>query len=125
MNRNKAAGGFTLLEMVLAVGILGTAMVVIIRGYTASVSGLEQTSEKAACFMLAENLLSRHEIEGEFPDGDTSGDFEGDFDGFSWKISAEPFSYEGVVFEGVLRVDIIVKGPGGGRADIMTFRENI
>ena len=123
--QKKVGGGFTLLEMVIAVGILGTALIVIIRGYTACAAGLEKTSERKTAFMLAENLLAQYEAEGEFPSGGSSGDFQGGFDGFGWEISTAPLSHEGDVFEGILRVDVVVKGPGGEKVNIVTFRENI
>ena len=116
--------GFTLLEMVIAVGILGIALVVIMRGYIVTLRTLEHTSARATAFMLAENLLAEYELEGDFSPGADSGEFGEDFEGFRWERSVSPLSYEGEVFEGVLRVEVSVYRGGEEGARLVTFVED-
>ena len=120
----RSGRGFTLLEMVIAVGILGVALVVIMRGYIVTLRSLEQSSVRATAFMLAENLLAEYELEGDFSPGDDSGEFGEDFEGFRWERSVSPFLYEGEVFEGVLRVEVSVYREGEEGVRLVTFIEN-
>ncbi len=117
--------GFTLLELVVAVGILSIALVVIIRGYVVTLRALEHSSGRAAAFMLAENLLAEYELEGDFSPGEDSGRFEGEFEGFFWEMSAVPLSYEGEVFDGILRVEFSVYRAGEEGVKVVTFVEDL
>ncbi len=113
--------GFTLLELVVAVGILSIALVVIIRGYVVTLRGMEHASGRMTAFMLAENLLAEYELEGDFSPGEESGRFEEEFEGFLWEMSVAPLSYGGEVFDGVLRVEFSVYREGEEGVNLVTF----
>jgi type II secretion system protein I len=121
----RAKRGFTLLEVVIAAGILGIALVVIIRGYALALRGMERASAGSYAFMLAENLLAEYELDNDFSPGEDSGEFEDEAAGFLWKRSVSPLSYGGEVFEGVLRVEISVYREGDEGATLVTFIENL
>ncbi len=124
LRRGALKRGFTLLEMVIAVGILGAALVVVIRGYVVTLRSLEHASGRATAFMLAENLLVEYELEGDFSPGEYAGEFEEDFEGFRWEISAGPLSYDGEVLEGVLRVEVSVYRAGDVGVKLVTYVGN-
>lgn len=115
--------GFTILELVVAFGILGIALVVILRGYATALRGMEHTSGRMTAFMLAENLLAEYELEGDFSPGEDSGRFEEEFEDFYWKMTAAPLSGGGEVFEGILRVEFSVHREGEEGVKLVTFIE--
>lgn len=117
--------GFTLLEMVIAVGILGIALVVIIRGYAVTLRSLDYAAGRMTAFMLAENLLVEYELEGEFSEGYDSGVFEGGFESFRWERTVSPLQYEEEIAEGVLRVQISVFRNRDVEASLVTFVEGL
>lgn len=116
--------GFTLLELVIAVGILSIALVVIIRGYVVTLGGMEHASGRMTAFMLAENLLTEYELDGDFSPGDDSGRFEEEFEGFFWEMSAVPLSWGGEVVDGILRVEFSVYREGEEGVNLVTFVED-
>ncbi len=113
--------GFTLLEMVIAAGILGIALVVIIRGYVLTLRGLDYSAGRMGAFMLAENLLAEYELAGEFSPEQESGSAEG---GFSWSRSVTPLAYEGVELPGIFRVEVTVSREGGVQVSLTTYVRN-
>ncbi len=105
--------GFSMLEMMIAVGILGTALVVILRAHAVNLRMLEYSGRKTTAIMLAENLISEIELMPAPEPGEESGNFEGDFSGFEWRTLIAPLSYDGRVFEDVLRVEVRVSWDEG------------
>ncbi len=119
--RQTRAGGFTLLEVLMAVGILGVALVVILRAHVFNVRSLARAENRMTAFMLAENLLVEYELEGDFFAGEESGGFGDEFEGFAWERAVIPFSYEGEYFGELLRVEITVRWGETDSVSLATF----
>jgi len=73
--------GFTLLEVMVAMAILATAMVVLLENHGSSVRLSQRSRQVSIAINLAKDLMTDIELEG-FPEiGDTSGNFEEEFPG--------------------------------------------
>ena len=92
MNRRRAAG-FTLLEVMLAIAILGTALAGLLGLHHQSMQSVIRAQDFTRASMLAQAVLTEAELE-RFPDlGHTSGNFEASFPGqfrdFRWERVVE------------------------------------
>lgn len=73
-----ARRGFTLLETLLAVAILGIGLTVVLQSYGRSLDSLGMSAQYTQALMLLERKLDELEIQGAIAPGSTSGKFEGD-----------------------------------------------
>jgi general secretion pathway protein I len=96
MTRTEAARGFTLLEVLVAVAVLGLALVSLLGLHVRNLALLERDQNITDATLLARTLMTEVEIE-PFPDiGLTDGDFEerypGRFPGVRWEreVTATP-----------------------------------
>lgn len=117
----KNRGGFTLLEVVLAIGILGMALVVVIRGYVLSLRSMERAAVRTEAFALAEELMTEYKLGGDFFPHKASGGYEKEGEDFRWERTADFLVFEGDVLPGVLRVEISVLRNGEEFASLTTF----
>jgi general secretion pathway protein I len=115
----KRAGGFTLIEVVIAVAILAIAMGAIIDGMARYAANAAYMREKTFALMVAHNRLTEIELEPIWPSvGKSDGDAE--FAGIKWKwhvtVAESPDP-------DVRRVDIGVKAEGhdGEAAALSSF----
>lgn len=100
--------GFTLVEVLAAVAILGTAMFVLLDAHYTSMR-LQETMQLTASYrQMLEMTVNRAEVEvlrGELSGG---GDFGGRFPGFSWSYDAALAAKEGI---NLYQVNVRVTGP--------------
>ena len=83
--------GFTLLEVLIAVAILGAALTILIGSVNKNLIIASQSKNLTIASNLAQRKLTEIEMEG-FPDiRDESGEFE-DTPGFRWFLSVIPFT---------------------------------
>ncbi|MFM1921999.1 MAG: hypothetical protein RLZZ303_3633 [Candidatus Hydrogenedentota bacterium] len=104
MRRN----GFTLVEVLAAVAILGTAMFVLLDAHYTSMR-LQETMQLSASYrQMLEMTVNRAEVEvlrGELAGG---GEFGPRFPGFTWSYDAVPAAKEGIH---LYEVNVRVTGP--------------
>lgn len=85
LRRNK---GFMMLEVILSVIIIASALVFILRSYMASLRAVEVSGRiQKACLALEEKLFEL-DTKGELAEGEESGEFEET--GYGWALSAQP-----------------------------------
>lgn len=83
--------GFTLLEVVIAVAIMGTALVVLISSVNRNLDLSIEAKNMQIASTLAERLITRVELE-KFPEiREESGTFE-EFPEFNWFLSVIPYN---------------------------------
>jgi type II secretion system protein I len=105
--------GFTLLEVMVAMAILGIALLGLLSLHHQSVQSVIRAQESTRASMLAQAVMTEAELE-RFPDlGRTSGDFQaafpGEFPDYRWERDVA----ESGMFPDVRKVRIlIVYGPG-------------
>jgi len=111
------ARGFTLLEVMVAIAILGTALVSLLSLHHQSMQSVIRAQDMTRASMLAQAVMTEAELE-RFPDlGTSSGDFQSSFPGqfqdFRWERIVEASAN----FSDVREVKIFVRyGPGKSRS---------
>ena len=109
--------GFTLLEVMVAIAILGTALVSLLSLHHQSMQSVIRAQDMTRASMLAQAVMTEAELE-RFPDlGRSSGDFQSSFPGqfqdFRWERIVEASGN----FPDVREVKIFVRyGPGLSRS---------
>ncbi len=116
INRRMQNGGFTLLEVMIAIAVLGIAMLALLSLDHQDLQSVIRARELTQAAMLAQNLMTQAELE-RFPDlGQTSGAFDktlsGQLSNFKWQRTVT----ESGIFPDLRKVTIVVRyGPGFGR----------
>ncbi len=90
---SKRARGFTLLEVMIAIAILGTALAGLLGLHHQSLQSVIRSQDMTRASMLAQAVMTEAELE-RFPDpGTTTGDFQASFPGqfrdFQWQRVVE------------------------------------
>src|SRR5262249_19201795 len=87
--RNKHPdSGFTLVEVVVALGILALSLSVMFGALSSGIWHVRQADASARAGLLVQSLLARIGTEVPLQEGETSGQFS---DGFAWKLSLQRF----------------------------------
>jgi general secretion pathway protein I len=106
------ARGFTLLEVMVAMAILGIALLGLLSLHHQSLQSVIRAQQATRASMLAQVVMTEAELE-RFPDiGITNGDFEasfpGEFPDFRWERNVSASG----IFPDVRKVDVLVRyGP--------------
>lgn len=85
----KSAGGFTLLEVVVALAIAGLALVGLFRAGSGSVFAVDAAGHVDEAIQRAQSRLAAIGRIGEITPGEIEGD---DGDGYRWQVRARPVS---------------------------------
>ncbi|HVY69225.1 MAG TPA: type II secretion system protein [Verrucomicrobiae bacterium] len=92
----RRAAGFSLIEVMCAILILGTALVGLTRGLTtAALAGKDSEAETVAA-LLAAGQIETLRAEGYLVDGDKQGDGSGAFSAYRWKQSISASTVNGL-----------------------------
>ena len=102
-----SCGGFTLLEVMVAVAILAIALIAILKANVQSLDALAEVRQKTAASMLAASKLAEVEAVGAENWTEFQGDFGDEYPGFSWQVESAATELEGIV-----RVIVIVRMTG-------------
>ncbi len=107
MNRRRTRG-FTLLEVMVAMAILATVMIVLLENHGASVRMTEKSRQVSIAINLAKDLMTDLETEGWPEIGEYSGDFNelypGLYPGFRWEREVIENNFWSYVRECYIRV---------------------
>ncbi len=105
--------GFTLLEIVVALGILATAMVILLESHYASLRLFDSAQEIAIMDNLLEHAIAASEREVLAGTLNGEGDFGRRLPEYSFSFSATQVNEEDL--PGLLEVSVTVNSPAGGR----------
>lgn len=83
--------GFTLLEVMVAVAILAFALVTLLGAVNKNILLTTEARNRETAANLANNIITRLQLEGLPEVQQDSGDFE-DHPGFKWYLSIDPFN---------------------------------
>ena len=108
--------GFTLIEALVALAILGVALAAVLRAYGAGFRSAERAEMQTHALLLAESRLAEAATTLTEP-----GESRGREAGYAWRVTAAPFPVEGVD-EPLLRIDVRVVAPDGSEARLGTLR---
>jgi general secretion pathway protein I len=97
-------GGFTLLEVMLAMSILAIALVAVFQSQSQSISMMARSRFDTAAPLLAQAKMAEIEAVSSADLTSDSGDFGDDYPGYSWS-----FERMGTEIPGVEKVEVAVK----------------
>jgi type II secretion system protein I len=109
----RRARAFTLLEVMIAIAILGIALLGLLGLHHQSMQSVIRAQQATRASMLAQAVMTEAELE-RFPDlGHSNGNFDGSFPGefpdFRWERIVE----DSGMFPDVRKVDVLIQyGPG-------------
>jgi general secretion pathway protein I len=112
-------GGFTLLEVMVALAILGLVFISLVALRNRDVQAQEEAIEVTTATMLAQRKLSEMELSGLPEFGEASGDFGDDPPGYRWLRQVVP-----TLFEFAREVRVVVlwgEGPRTQQVEIFTY----
>jgi general secretion pathway protein I len=92
---NIIPSGFTLLEVLVAVAILGAALTVLIGSVNKNLMLASQSKDLVIAGALAQRKLSEIELQGFPEEGEKSGEFE-ESPGYVWYMSVTPLGLPGL-----------------------------
>lgn len=108
--------GFTLIEALVALAILGVALAAVLRAYGAGFRSAERAEAATHALLLAESKLAEAAATLREPS-----DQRGVEGAYAWRVIAQPYPVEGVE-RPLLRLEVRVAGPDGGEARLATLR---
>jgi len=87
--------GFTLLEVMIAIAIIATALVTLLKAQNQNLRALTESADLTTATLLAKQKLAEVEI-GGFPDlAEEAGNFsEGEFSKFRWRRTVAPTPFD-------------------------------
>lgn len=114
--RGGRRAGFSFLELILALAVLGAAFTVLLSAHGAALRTEAQARRLFTATLLGRQVLSETESRG-FPDlGGDEGDFGEDFPGYAWERRVETTE-----FDRVRLVRIVVSWPERGASGSTEF----
>jgi prepilin-type N-terminal cleavage/methylation domain-containing protein len=84
MNAASCQAGFSLIEVVVAILILGVALVGLTEGVTAALGSSKTSERQTTAALLAAGQIENTRAEGTYEDGQTDGDFGDEFSQYRW-----------------------------------------
>ncbi len=87
--------GFTLLEVLVAVAILGVSLVTTMQLFGSCMKGISKAKQHSRAVFLAKKILDDDIKPLEVEYGETEGDFEEGFEGYKWKKNISKYEPEG------------------------------
>ncbi len=109
--------GFTLLEVLIAIAVLGIALMALLALHHQDLQSVIRAQEISRASMLAQTLMTRAELQRIPPLGTTSGDFNelypNQYPNFRWTRTVEPSA----TFPDLRKVEVrVLYGPKFGRS---------
>jgi general secretion pathway protein I len=96
-NHPRTCAGFTLLEVLVAVAVLGIAMVAVLKGAGDTQDALVQSRDMTVATGLAEGLLAEVEAVGPNQWTFLNGDFGEEAPDYTWRVEMEPYMDTGLI----------------------------
>lgn len=124
--RRRCAPAFTLLEVMIAVAVLGITMLSLLALHHQDMQNVIRAEQMSHAMMLAQSLMTEAELQRIPPAGVTSGDFEqlypGQYPGYRWQRTVDGSP----LFPDLIQVSIhIAYGPDLSRSyDIVEILHN-
>ena len=90
------AGGFSLVEVLCAVLILGIAIVGLTEGLTGALTSNKEAEVQSAAALLAAGQIETLRAEGYLVEGETEGEGEGNLASYKWRQNVTETTTEGL-----------------------------
>ncbi len=106
----RGAFGFTLLEVMIAIAIMATALVAVLASQSQSLSLASEAKFNTTAALLAQSKIA--EIEAASPEDvvSDSGDFGEDFPNYRWELTVSDLGFSGLeeVLDYLKQIDLVV-----------------
>lgn len=99
----RKTGGFTLLEVMIAMAILAIALVVVFQSQSQSISMASESRFVTTASLLAQSKMSEMEAVDPGELGSGSGDFGDGYPGYSWRTTVD-----GTHMDSIKKIDVTV-----------------
>jgi len=86
--RGGRGGGFTLIEVLVALVLMGIILPVAMRGATLAMRAASTARHQAEAATLGEAKLTEMVAQGDWQSGNTQGDFSPDFPQYQWQLQS-------------------------------------
>jgi len=93
--RNNKSGGFTLLEVMMAISIIAIALTAVLGSQSQSVALAGEARFKTTAPLLAQNKMAEMEAMNPVDLASDSGDFGDDFPGYTWTVTVDDVMFDG------------------------------
>lgn len=111
MNARNQTAGFSLLEVMCAILILGVGLAGLTQGITAALQSSKESEVQTAAALLAAGQIETLRAEGIVIDGETDGDGHGELSLYQWKQSVTSTR-----IEGLHEIEVVVENSKTGKA---------
>lgn len=108
-HRQRRPDGFTLIEIVVALAVLGVSLFVLLQAHFASLSLFVDAEDQALADLFVAQAVGIAEFEVLAGDESGDGDFGENFEGYTYSYSAEPRDPEAA--PGLFDVTVLITGP--------------
>lgn len=105
------AGGFSLIEVLCAILVLGVAMVALTQGMTTALRSSKEAETQTAAALLAAAQIESIRADGFVVDGETDGDGDGELSSYHWVQSVSSTD-----IDGLHSVKVVVEHSASGQA---------
>ena len=112
----RSSGAFTLIEVLVALAILATALVVLLEAHGFGVRMSKDLRDETLAALLAEDLMSRIEAEGNLQDGEASGEFK-EYPGYWWHMYVDRSPFFDDVY--MVRLEVLWGDPNAPRSFVL------
>ena len=107
---SKSEGGFSLIEVMIALLILGVALVGFVQATTTALSSSKESEIQTTAALLASGRIEKLQADGELEDGESDGDWGDDFPNYVWKQSILPTD-----LKGLHEIRLVIENPRTGK----------
>ena len=111
MNATRTDAGFSLVEVMCAILILGIGLVGLTQGLTTALSSSKESELQTTAALLAAGRIEQLRADGYLVDGETEGDGDGELSLYHWKESVSSTS-----INGLHEVEVVVENSKTGKA---------
>jgi prepilin-type N-terminal cleavage/methylation domain-containing protein len=109
MKRARTEGGFSLIEVMCALFILGIGLVGLVRGINTALGSGKEVERQSIAAMLAAGQIEALRADGFYVEGDTDGAFDGALSIYTWRENIKAVQPEGL-FEVTVSIEMTQGG---------------
>ena len=110
MKPSPSQAGFSLIEVMVAILILGVALVALTEGVTSALTSSKASELQTTAAMLAAGQIETLRAGGDYPNGESDGDFGDEFPQYRWTQTIADSDVDGLH-----EVDVVVQDSQSGK----------
>ncbi len=105
LKRIRTETGFSLLEVLVAMAILGIGLGISMQLFSGSLRAVQKSGQYTDAVFLARHKMEEWLLKNPIEEGWENGDFTGDFSNFSWNVEVKPYPGADEFIKGKLNED--------------------